>query len=846
MVELRVLGTLQLRASDRRPVESLTHQARRAALLAYLAAAVPRGAHRRDKLLALFWPALDQAHARGALNQALHVLRATLGEDAVVPKGNGALGLTDSVWCDAAAFETALDAGRSAEALALYGGDLLDGFFITGAPEFERWLERERERLRRRASDGAWALAEAKAMDGDAVEAVRWARWAANLTPSDEAAARRLMTLLHVLGDRAAAIHAYETFSTRLRQEYEVEPSAETQALAASIREEEEDAAVPALVAHPKDVRAPSRAAVPVAGPGRPDTVGRVTAAAVAIAAVVGGAWLWLRAPTRGPAPLARFTLAMPGDHRIALATPGSPIALSPDGSQLVYLAKGPRGTELFLRSLDRVEAVPLPGTLGAHQPFFSPDGEWLGFVAEGRIRKVRLDGGPAITVSTVGIHVTGASWGPDDVIVFATPAGLWQVPAGGGDPRLVAASDIRGPSYRWPAVLPDGGAAVFTKVDRARHQLTAVSLETGALQSLGLEGTNPLFVAPGYLVFARSDGALIAAPFDPGARRITGAGFPVAGGVQVGVSGAAKVAVSHSGVLVYVTELSSDLSLAIVDRAGAAETLPVTPRAFIAARASPDGRRIATAVGTEPDIWVLDRDAMTFRRLTFDGGSMAPVWSPDGNRIAFATGRAGGTLAWAIRSILTNGADSAESVHTSASGQVPTGFTPDGRALLLQGRHIVSGLDVWVLRLGGDSRPQPLLRGPPDEHSPSVSPDGRWLAYVSNEAGHEEVYVRPFLLPGNPVQVSRGGGREPRWAASGRELFYRSGQGMVAVAITTSSPSLRLGRPTVLFDDKPYLTHDYGAAYDVQPDGRFLMVRRGSESWEVVVLLNWLNQLRR
>src|SRR5207253_9664100 len=163
MIELRVLGTLQLStaAPAGRDVASLVHQAKRAALLAYLAAATPRGPHRRDKVLALFWPELDEAHARAALNQAVYVLRATLGEDAIVPRGDGALGVTEVVWCDAVAFQQALDAGRPAEALRLYQGDLLEGFFISGAPEFERWLDRERDGLRRRASEGAWAIAEA-------------------------------------------------------------------------------------------------------------------------------------------------------------------------------------------------------------------------------------------------------------------------------------------------------------------------------------------------------------------------------------------------------------------------------------------------------------------------------------------------------------------------------------------------------------------------------------------------------------------------------------------------------------------------------------------------------------
>ncbi len=238
MFELRVLGTLEIRATDGRNVEPLVRRSKRTALLAYLAAALPRGFHRRDKLVALFWPESDEAHARAALSQALYVLRNALGEPAVVTRGEGEVGLNvQVVWSDVATFEAALDGKRPAEALALYRGDLLDGFFVTGAPEFERWLDVERARLKQRASEGAWALAEAKAAEGDAVEAQRWARRATDFVPADEAVVRRLMAFLTRLGDRAAAIRAYEAFAWQLSHEYELEPSAETQSLAALIRE---------------------------------------------------------------------------------------------------------------------------------------------------------------------------------------------------------------------------------------------------------------------------------------------------------------------------------------------------------------------------------------------------------------------------------------------------------------------------------------------------------------------------------------------------------------------------------------------------------------------------------
>jgi len=844
VVKLQVLGALQLTASDGRAVEPLVHQAKRAALLAYLAAATPRGLHRRDKLLALFWPELDQARARAALNQAVYVLRATLGENALTPRGDGALGLDDAVWCDAAAFEAALDAGRPAEAMALYRGDLLAGFFISDAPEFERWLDGERARLRQRACEGAWALAEAKAAEGDVLEAERWASRAGELAPADEAVIRRLMSFLHRLGDRAAATRVYEAYLSRLKDEYELEPTAETEALAASIRREERRVpalrAVP-LVSTPIDtVRAPL---------GRRRLLGWVAAAVAVVTALAAGAWVWLRNGDQPRLQVVRFTLEFPAAREM-VAVGGSTVALSPDGTRLVYLGRGPQGTQLLLRSLDQVEAIPIPHTRGAYQPFFSPDGKWLGFVRGNTIRKVPVGGGPAITVCQVASNVPGASWGPNDVIVFATAVGLWRVAASGGEARVLAASDTaRGERYRWPKVLPSGRAAVFTRSDAAGFHLAAVSLETGTVVPLGLEGTSPHFLAPGHLLFARSDGALLAAALDQDALRITSPAFPVTEGVSVGIGGAAMLGVSSAGTLAYVPEPARDRTLAIVDRSGNSETVPVTARGFGAARFSPDGRRIAAVLsgegGDQPDIWVLDRDANTFRRLTSDSASLDPVWSPDGRHIAFATKPGGRHFGRAVRWIPAGGADSAETLLPFEFGQHPAAFAPDGRALLLQIRHTVSGWDVWILPLPGERRLQPYLRGPSDEHSPTVSPDGRWLAYVSDESGRDEVYVRTFPTPGAPVQISAGDGREPRWAPSGREVFYRSQQDMVAAAVSTS-PSFRVERRSVLFDDKPYLSFHVGAAYDVHPDGRrFLMVRRGSESPQVVVVLNWFDQLR-
>ena len=237
MIELRTLGAVDLRGPDGRELRTVLAQPKRVALLVYLAVARPHGFQRRDVLLALFWPELDQQRARGALRKAVHVVRRGLGPDTLVGRGDEEVGLADAVLrCDAVAFEQAVAEQRFGDALELYGGDFLEGFFISGAPEFERWVDRERSRLREQAASAAWALAERAALAEQDVFVVKWARRALSFTPTDEGALRRLITLFYRMGDRAAALHAYNEFSARLLEEFGVRPSAETRKLVEAVK----------------------------------------------------------------------------------------------------------------------------------------------------------------------------------------------------------------------------------------------------------------------------------------------------------------------------------------------------------------------------------------------------------------------------------------------------------------------------------------------------------------------------------------------------------------------------------------------------------------------------------
>lgn len=842
-IEIRMLGTLRLTTTDGRDLGSLVRQPKRVALLAYLAAAVPRGLHRRDTLLAHFWPELDDSHARAALSQALYVLRSALGEESIIARGDAEVGLdAAAVWSDVAAFEEALEDGRPAEALVLYGGDLLEGFFVPGAEGFERWLESARARLRQRASEGAWRVADIKAREGNAVDAARWARRASEFLPTDEGVARRLISFLDRVGDRAAALRAYEAFAWNLRRELEVEPSLETQALALSLRE---GGQLPANVRRIHRTGRPLSTILVAVQQRLPARA--IAALAIGVLVLGLGAAAWMgRDSAVPPHPVLVATLELGDDSVMTSGITGSTIALSPDGTRLAYLGRNGSNRQLLLRSLDRLGADTIPGTREAYLPFFSADGRWFAFVLHDRIMKMPVAGGPAISVCTVELQVQGASWGADDVIVFATPAGLWRVSASGGEPRAIIASDTATATwYRWPEVLPDGRMAVVTQVDSTGFQLVTVSVETGTVHPLGLRGTNAHYVESGDLVFARPGGTLLATPFDPVAGRVKGTTLPVTQDISVGTHGAAKFGVSRSGVMAFASEDIGGRTLVLVDRAGREEPLPLPADGYRAVRISPDGRRILTSIHgptDKQDAWVFDLDRGTTHALTFGDEGRYPVWMPDGKRIILTSTDGGRAAGYELRSLAADGSDSATMILRAEPNLIPWDVAPDARHLVVNRETPRSRRDLWIVPLGRAGEPIPYLRTPADEEAAALSPDGRWLAYVSDETGRDEVYVRSFPQPDAAVRISESGGREPRWSRDGRELFYRAGTGMVAAALTGASPMRLVGRRS-LFDDRAYVAVLNGAGYDVHPDEeRFALIRRGTERKDIIIAEHWFD----
>src|SRR5881296_733818 len=557
--------------------------------------------------------------------------------------------------------------------------------------------------------------------------------------------------------------------------------------------------------------------------------------------------WVWLRPRPEPPArPVARFTLVLPPNAPMSDFAAGPTVALSPDGSRIIYVSSVSTGNQLFSRRLDQLEPASLASTQNARNPFFSPDGQWVAYFSGSRLYKLPLGGGPAALVADAPGLAFGATWGATDTIVFRSDRGLMEVSAAGGEPRLLLAADTsRSESYLFPQYVPDAKVLLLQIRAKGVDRLGALTLATRRLTRFEQTGSNPRYVSSGYVVVATRSGTLLAVPFDASRLEITGSAVPVADGVVVGPGGAARMGMSRDGAFAYVTGPLVLRDLVMVDRAGSARVLPGEPQAYIAPRLSPDGRRIAVEVD-EPDlvnsdVWVYDMAQHTRTRLTFDQSGHRPIWTPDGRRIVYSRGQfSQGDLYW----IPADGTGPAESLLVAPEDQWAGDITPDGRTLLFRSGGAGPVRSIHTLSLQGPRTPQPFLVNEFENHSPSLSADGHWVAYASNESGRLEVYVRPFPGPGGRWQVSLDGGTEPVWARSGRELFYRNGTKLMVAAIALQ-PTFAVGARRTLFEGN-YVNDPVYRSYDVTRDGQaFVMVRSPKPSADFIVVLNWFDQLR-
>ncbi len=567
---------------------------------------------------------------------------------------------------------------------------------------------------------------------------------------------------------------------------------------------------------------------------------------------------------TRGPAAprLAsdgHFIVELPADAPlVTLEIPGvseAPLAVSPDGRQLVYVgAAGATGSQLYVRTMADVTPRTLPGTAGATAPFFSPDGQWIAFFAGGKLKKTRLDGGTPATLADAP-NGQGGSWGTAGEIVFApsNTGNLVMVADTGGVPRGVTTLDFAAgdDAHRWPQLLP-GGRLLFTVIawSRETSDVVVVDLATGARRTVQAGVDFARYVpddpgaAAGHLVFVRG-GALVAARFDPAGTVAADSPVAVVDGVRD-----AQFDVSSNGVLAYAPGVGKnpDYSLVWTDRMGKAVPINDLVRGYEDLHLSPDGRLVALTVEeagpeSEAHVWLADTTRGTLTRATFEGFSRDPVWAPDGK--SFVVGSKRGENTFGIYRHSLDGRTPVELLWASPIPiwPDPQSWTPDGQTLVFSTKGKATGDDIWLLSLADKREARPWLQTPATEWAGRLSPDGRWIAYNSDESGRDEVYVQPFPGPGGKWIVSQDGGYNAIWSRDGREIFYRHGNQVMAVTVETS-PAFAAGKPQPMFSGRYRLT---GRDFDVSPDGRRFVMMRTDEprtTTRLGVLLDWWRAL--
>jgi len=529
------------------------------------------------------------------------------------------------------------------------------------------------------------------------------------------------------------------------------------------------------------------------------------------------------------------------------------PVTVSPDGRRLAFVASASEGRNLlWVRPLDALSAQQLAGTEGAFHPFWSPDSRFLGFFADGKLKKIDAAGGPPITLCEAPMG-RGGTWNLDGVIIFApnNTGALHRVSASGGASSEVTKLDeARGElSHRWPCFLPDGRHFLYLGRGSILSEGETAAICVASLDSQGskllLRANSNTAYTQGHLLYLR-EGALLAQPFDARRLETTGDAFPIAEQIQhIPALGRGVFSVSENGVLAYQTgSATGNLQLTWFDRSGKPLGVLDDPAPNANPKLSPDGKRLAVVITDpqtgHPDIWLYELARGIKTRFTFDpAGEREPIWSPDGSRIVFTSNRKGH---FDLYQKSANGAGSEELLLESNFDKAPSSFSPDGRFLLYSAVDPKTKADLWVLPLGGDRKPFPFLQTEFTESFGQFSPDGRWIAYRSDESRGGEIYVAPFPGPGGQRQVSTAGGRQPRWRGNGKELFYLSPDDkMMAAEVNGQGATLEVGAVRPLFEARQSVTG--GFLYDVTGDGQRFLINAAVEqkaSSPIILVQNW------
>jgi eukaryotic-like serine/threonine-protein kinase len=594
------------------------------------------------------------------------------------------------------------------------------------------------------------------------------------------------------------------------------------------------------IVDHPQ----PPALTTAAAARGRRPLTWAIVPLAMLAGAAIAGVVAWSARATPAAAPTVRFEVPTPPtDDPVSMA-------LSADGRQLAYVAKGARRQQIWIRALDRLEARPLPGTEGGSYPFWSPDGRAIGFFAENKLKRIDVAGGMPL-VMTDAANARGGAWTAQGVILFApgVNAPIMRISTAGGTPSMVThLGPETGPAHRWPQFLPGGQRFIF--------QSALGTAETNGVYLASLDGRKPVrvmargyaarFVPPGTLLVVDQE-ALLAFDFDVEKGIVSGEPTTIAQGPGGGV-GTAALTTSDAGVVAYRIGGGQQRQLRWVDRHGLDGGVIGEPTldATSAPELSPDGRTLA--VFRQPqginDVWLLEVGRGVYTRLTAGPPTSAsPLWSPDGRSLVYSSRRGGGGI---FRKSVSGSTEEETVLAEPNNISTPLSWSPDGRLLVFRAIGEQTGPDLFAIDMNGNRKPFPVVQTPFDEAEAQISPDGRWLAYGSNESGRYEIYLRPFPAGGTRVQVSAAGGAQVRWAPDGKELFYVAPDSrMMAVAVRGGSDAPEVSAPVALFPTNfPSGTNVLGSKpqYVVARDGRFLLntAVEAANTPPIALVLNW------
>jgi serine/threonine-protein kinase len=577
-----------------------------------------------------------------------------------------------------------------------------------------------------------------------------------------------------------------------------------------------------------------------------PRVVPWVVAVVAVIAAFMNGA------RSEPVANVGMFALNLPMGVRLTPEVTGARLALSRDGSQVAYAGATNGGIAIYVRSLDDTASRRVPGSDNAMVLAFSPDGRWL-LVNDGKLKRLSLAGGTPNIVSDSA--ATAADWGDNDQVLFARSGRLFKVSANGGATQLIASPDsARGEDrLRTPSFLPGGDAALITIVKvgpRADNYLGVIDVRTGKITDLGVPGASARYVAPGYIIFGRG-GSAFAAPFSARRRTLTGPPTQVLAGVS-NYFGAVELYPGNDGTIAFLGgALGERLQMAIVDRQGVERPIG-DERFFSWPRVSPDGKRIAVEIGTGDgsfDVWLYDIASKGFSRLTNNFTGVRPLsWSADGRTVAYlaAEGTSSGNLGWMRVARVPWDLSAAPEILTPAVVVNPEdgSLGPAHTSLLVRRRGYNGPGDIEIAPLDTPNAFKPFVATNADEETPRISPNGKLVAYASDETGHYEVYLRPVAGGGGRIQVSAGGGSEPVWSPDGRGLYYRT-PGRLMFATIVTSPELNVAKRDSMFAD-PYHREGKAVQYDAFPNGDLLMLKRNERSeLRPTIVTNWTRLLK-